>query len=195
MRCLLFISLVFGSLMNGFAQSPPGGPLNGEFDKNCVYRNKYTESERLKFYPFNIADTIKLISFRYHSNNYPIGNGHINTDSLLEQKILNKEEVAGLTDFLYNIMPKRPGNIGTFSMCFWPRNAILFIDKSGKLKEYVLICFHCHRYESSSSGNFGNWDECYQKSEILRKFFVSAGIKFGTDLSIREYPGECDGCQ
>ena len=189
--------LILRSSIYTYAQSQPGPPPykpKGGVDENCIYRNKYTETERLKFYPFNVSDTIKLISFRYHNNNYPINKDHITIDSLVEEKTLSKEEVARLTDILYNNVPRRPGNIHAILECFEPRNAVLFIDKSGKLKEYMLICFHCRRFESSSSEKFGEWDICNQKSEMIRKFFVSAGMKFGTDLSISEYPGECDDC-
>ena len=68
-------------------------------------------------------------------------------------------------------------------MCFYPRNAILFIDKTGKLREYLLLCFHCYRYESSSD-NIMLWDPCNQKIEMIRRFFVSAGIKYGPDLKM-----------
>jgi hypothetical protein len=195
MRYLIFIFLAIEPVISIQAQSPTGVPPKGGFDDNCVYRNKYTESERLKFYPFNVADTIKLISFRYHDNNYPVNKEYIATDSLVEEKTLSKEEVALLTDILYNNVPKRPDNSHSFLDCFEPRNAVLFIDKSGKLKEYMLICFHCRRFESSSSEKFGEWDTCNQKSEMIRKLFVSAGVKFGTDLSISNYPGECDVCR
>ncbi len=196
MKLLVFIVSTLGSSICGYAQSPPGAPPEGAgFDKTCVYRRKFSESERLKFYPFSVADTIKLISFRYHDNNYPISKEHITNDSLVEEKTLSKEEVAKLTDILFNNVAKRPGNIRSVSDCFEPRNAVVFIDKSGKLKEYMLICFHCRRFESSSPEKFYTWNICDQKSEMIRKFFVTADVKFGTDLSISEYPGECDVCQ
>jgi hypothetical protein len=167
--------------------------LKVRIDENCIYRNKYSETERLKFYPFNVADTIKLISFRYHDNNYPVDKEHIITDSLVEQKVLDREEVARLTDILYNNGPNKPGKSRSIVDCFEPRNAVLFIDKAGKLKEYMLICFHCRRIESFSSEKIGTWDDCDQKSEMIRQFFVAAGVKFGTDLTINT--GECDVCR
>jgi hypothetical protein len=144
-----------------------------------------------------VSDTIILVSFRYHKNNYPINQHHISFDSIIEKRVLNKAEIGQLTDILYNNVAKKHGNIGSVNMCFFPRNAIpwsgiytiLFIDKTGQLREYVLLCFHCDRYEPSSDGIW-LWDPCNQKLEMIHRFFISAGIKFGTDRSIQEYPGE-----
>ena len=161
-------------------------------DLKCFYKPKYSVPQRNQFYPFNIADTIKLISFRYHKNNYPVKGDSVLTDSLVAVKILTKQEVNKLTDILYNNFYKRNPNYGVLMQCFFPRNAILFLNSFGHLKENVLLCFHCDRHEASSDEiNFGN--ECSQKMEKLRQFFVSIGLKFGTDKSVDLYPGERDG--
>jgi len=68
-------------------------------------------------------------------------------------------------------------------MCFFPRNAILFFNKSGHLKEPVLIFFHCHNYEKSDAKIILG-DDCSEKMEKLRQFIIAAGLKFGTDFSI-----------
>ena len=167
-------------------------PKDG-YDRDCVHRNLYTETQRSHFFPFNVADSVKLVSFRYHNNNYPVRKDHIISDSLIEQRLLTKSEVNQLTDLIYNYGPKKKHDINYVTECFWPRNAVLFIDKSGQLRAYMLICFHCRRYENSTD-NMWPWNDCDQKSEMIHQFFISAGIKFGTDLTIEEYPGECDDC-
>lgn len=164
-------------------------------DDNCAYRTRHTEEERRMFYPFNIASTVKLVSFRYHKNDYPISEHGIVKDSLVEQQALNHDQVIALTDILFNvgkIFPDTTGtHIGGVNMCFSPRNAVLFIDGSGKLIGYVLICFHCNRIELSSFELKG-WDDCNQKVEMIRQFFVQSGIKFGTNRFVDLYPGEAD---
>jgi len=35
----------------------------GRVNENCIYRRKYSKTEKLKFYLFEVADTNKLISF------------------------------------------------------------------------------------------------------------------------------------
>jgi hypothetical protein len=162
--------------------------LTPKGDLNCRYIKKYSEQKRLQFYPFNISDTIKLVSFRYHKNKSPINKDSLVTDSLLEIKTLGPYEIIKLTDILYNNFYKQSPNYGVSALCYLPRNAILFY-KGGKLKEFVEICFHCHNYELSSK-EISMGDECTQKMEKLMKLFASSGIKFGTDNTIESYPGE-----
>jgi hypothetical protein len=108
-------------------------------DLNCRYINKYSEQKRLQFYPFNISDTIKLVSFRYHMDKSPIHKDSLVTDSLLEIKTLNPYEINKLTDILYNNFYKQSPNYGVSALCYLPRNAILFYSKDGRLKEFVEI--------------------------------------------------------
>lgn len=159
----------------------------------CVHRNKYNEKERLKFYPFNVADTIKLVSFRYHWNNYHFSDSGLTRDSLIETHVLTKYETNSVTDILYNTFKKKKGNIGRSSMCFYPRNAILFLDENGKLIDYILICFHCMQIEVSSPQIKYNVEHCEGFEALLLTFFKKAGIQFGTDLNIDFYPGETEG--
>jgi hypothetical protein len=191
MRQLILLLFILGQIKSVTAQTvieevklpKPKGDLN------CFYKSKYSATQRSQFYPFNIADTIKLVSFRYHRHNYPIKGDTLLVDSLTEIKTLTKADVNNLTDILYNNFYKQQPNYGSLTQCFFPRNAILFYDKPGHLKESILLCFHCDRHEESSDRiNFGS--DCTQKMEKLRQFFVSSGLKFGTDKTIDIYPGE-----
>ena len=70
MRLLIVLLFALGQFKRVTAQTnaeevklpKPKGNLN------CVYKKKYSATQRNKFYPFNIADTIKLASFRYHKH-------------------------------------------------------------------------------------------------------------------------------
>lgn len=191
MRLLLLILVLAGHLQSVTGQTTRKQikPRKLTGDLNCVYKPKYSATQRDRLYPFSIDGTIKLVSFRYHRNNYPISNDTILVDSLVEVKPLTKDEIHKLSDILYNNFYKIVPNYGTLTQCFYPRNAILFFDNSGHLKEHILICFHCDRHsESSEEINWG--DECSQKLEKLRRFFISAGLRFGTDKTIELYPGE-----
>jgi hypothetical protein len=169
-------------------------PLISKEPLGCTYAPQYSVSERSRFYPFNITDAIKLVSFRYHRNNYPIKVNSVLVDSLIESKTLTKGETNSLTDILYNnFYHQRPG-YGMLGECFLPRNAILFYDRVGRLKEYIIICFHCGNYERSSNKvRFG--DNCTEKVEKLRQFYIAKGVKFGTDRSVSLYPGEESGAE
>lgn len=191
MRKTILILLLVANYQNGIAQTNSKQPKHSKLkgDLNCVYKPKYSAKQRNGFYPFNIADTIKFVSFRYHRHNYPIMRDTILTDSLVEIKTLEKFETDELTDILYNNFYKSKTNYGTITQCYFPRNAILFLDNSGHLLEFILICFHCDRYElSSDEVIFGS--DCTQKIEKLRQLFVSTGLKFGTDKTVDIYEGE-----
>lgn len=163
-------------------------PFREKGDLNCVHRNRYSATQRIKFYPFDIADTIKLVSFRYHRKDYPVKQDTLITDSLVEIKILTKTQIDSLTDILYNNLYKSQPNYGVITQCFAPRNSIVFFDRKG-VKEYILLCFHCDNYkESSDKVRWGS--ECTQKMEKLRRLFISVGVKFGTDRTVDLYPGE-----
>jgi hypothetical protein len=187
-RKLLYTLFLALFVLTSNAQEKRIPLLTQKGDLNCRYINKYSEQKRLQFYPFNISDTIKLVSFRYHMDKSPINKDSLVTDSLLEIKTLKPYEVNKVTDILYNNFYKQSPNYGVSMQCYLPRNAILFY-KDGQLKEFIEICFHCSNYElSSNEMNMG--DECTQKIEKLMKFFASSGIKFGTDNKIESYPGE-----
>lgn len=191
MRTLILLFFILGHIKSVTAQTDVEEVklLKPKGDLNCVYKPKYSATQRSQFYPFNIADTIKLISFRYHRHNYPINGDTLLVDSLIELKTLTKADINNLTDILYNNFYKQQPNYGSLTQCFFPRNAILFYDKAGHLIENILLCFHCNRHEESSDKiNFGS--DCTQKMEKLRQFFVSSGLKFGTDKTIDIYPGE-----
>ena len=158
-------------------------------NNNCYYEPRYSASKRLTFYPFSDSDSIVLVSFRYQRNKYVIQKNNVLVDSLIEAVTLNKQKVDQLTDILYNNFFIKTDNISTINECFFPRNAILFF-KNKVLKESIGLCFHCSRYEVAS-GKYGLLgEECNQKLDMLKGFFMANRVNFGTDASIEIYPGE-----
>lgn len=194
LKYLLFITLFVGCFVSAFAQEPDTIQMEQKMFKPkgnpaCIYKNKYSVAERNKIYPFSIADTIKLVSFRYHRKNIAIAKDTVITDSLIETTVLSSLQVDSLTDILYNTFYKKMPNYGSVTQCNFPRNAILFFDKSGKLKEYIIFCFHCDRHEESSD-KISMGDECSQKMEKLKHFFITMNIKYGTNTDVDSFPGE-----
>ena len=191
MKYLVFMLFFVGCLADVMAQGEIERVkvLKAKGNLNCVYKPKFSVSKRSQFYPFNNTDTVKLVSLRYQRNNYPIKLDTVYVDSLIEVRILTVNEREQLTDILYNNFYKARPNYGELSSCFTPRNAILFVDRSGQVKEYILLCFHCNRHEQSSERVFYGSD-CTQKMDKLMKLFITVGIKFGTDKSIERYQGE-----
>jgi hypothetical protein len=189
MKTLLVLLLTILETTAFSQDNPPGPPFKMSGDRTCVYKPTYSAAQRLRFYPFNVADTIKLVSFWHHNRDHPIKKDSLLVDSLVEIKVLSKTAINQLTNILYNNFYKKPPNYGVSSQCFFPRNAILFFDKNGKMIESIVVCFHCNNFETGSE-KVEMGDECGQKIDKIRKFFVAKGLRLGTDLSISLYPGE-----
>jgi len=157
---------------------------------DCVHKGKKTFSERLKNYPFNMAAQIKLVSFLQKSDKItgentskfmtiPKLNDTICLSKLYEIKNLSITEVDTLTDILYNVGFRGPTFLTQELSCYEPRNAILFIDKNGKVFEYIEICFECQKI-TQSSNKIILGDFCDQKFYMLKKIFRRAGVSHGT---------------
>lgn len=183
-----------------------------EKHNKCYYQNKYNALQRRAFFPFSIADTIKLISFEalytptdsiYENNGKliivppiikdtipvisAISQNHfaLNKRKVIEIRTLTPAGVDSLTNILYNIgytpvknLDFEVGDPG--AKCYAPRNAILFIDANGNVTQYLEICFGCQRHYWSSS-KVADIEYCYNKYELLRKYFLAQRIKYGAD--------------
>ncbi|GAA4344517.1 hypothetical protein [Flaviaesturariibacter amylovorans] len=198
MKRLLLLCLLLGSTVAAGAQAPrrepppPPPPTSADGDPRCRHVARYTTAQRRRFYPFRNADTVRLVSFRYHCRNYPVGAGGLRRDSLVESVALTRAETDALTDLLYNRVYRGRIHILSVTGCFVPRNALVFLDRAGNVTAWILLCFHCHNYEPSS-GKVRWGDACSDKIEELRRFFRKKGLQFGTDRSIERYPGETFG--
>ena len=153
-------------------------------NQNCVYKKKYSKTQRLQFFPFNKAAEIKLVSFEHPPDSVimggkiPMKNGDVDFTKLKEIKTIDKSEIDTLTDILFNEGYR--GRFSSFSesTCYNPRNAILFIDSKGKTFGFIEICFECSGYRLSSK-KIKAGDFCSQKYYYLRRFFAANGIVFG----------------
>ncbi|MGC4022966.1 MAG: hypothetical protein QM734_13995 [Cyclobacteriaceae bacterium] len=98
-----------------------------------------------------------------------------------ETKTLNRKEENGLIDILYNYNfdPKvNPNSIVLdVAMCYMPRNAIIFRNKTNEIITYLEICFECLRYVNPK--NDLNIVFCQGKYDRLKDYLGQLGIKFG----------------
>ncbi|MGZ3751638.1 MAG: hypothetical protein ACXVJP_18800 [Mucilaginibacter sp.] len=161
---------------------PPKVLLQEKIIKECSCTNKYNRAKRLAIYPFNKAVRVKLISFKEFLRT-PVKNKVLDTQKVFEQVDLTSDQRDTLSGLLYNVgftyVPGAKRPVFGEANCYEPRNAILFIDSSGKVFEYLEICFACHRTRKSSSKvHFGEF--CEQKYDILKEFLSKAGISYGT---------------
>ena len=149
----------------------------------CVHKNSYSFSKRIKNYPFSQASQIKLVSFI--NNNSVEANVLLDlvksNNSLLskmkEVVSLNISQVDSLTDIIYNNFYRGNSEQILTSLCYHPRNGILFYNKEGKLFECFEICFECRKISTITPKiNFGSW--CDNKFALLSKFFILMEIKY-----------------
>ena len=113
--------------------------------------------------------------------------GVLNYSQIKEIKVLTRPQINQLTNIIYNtglkvskdreLVPAPFENGG--GGCFDPRNALLFVDENGKIFDYFEICFECN-VADSKSGKITIGSGCNQKFDLLKKYFISLGIKYGT---------------
>ena len=191
---LIIFLFSYGQKIKRSKNLPPGVPSAAELAKerrnhDCVQRYKRPLSERLKHYPFNLSKTIKLVSYFaqpssqdstiFVHNGLPLDFDTVCYSKLNEIITLNSAQIDTLTNILYNTGFRGNTFIVTEIKCYEPRNAILFIDSLVKTFAYIELCFGCDKYEVSSNKIYFG-EVCKQKFDLLRHFFLSAGVYYGT---------------
>jgi len=196
---IFFTQLVYAQKSNpATAQNRPPTRKDAETDKrnhNCVRSTNKTFTTRLKNYPFNNATQIQLVSFKGGidtsefqnmkiEDSLPRLNDTVCYSKLIEVKNITYSQVDKLTDILYNWDYAGPIFIGTSPMCYFPRNAILFLDRSGKVFEFIEICFECRDTRLSSKKIYLG-AMCDQKMEMLKSFFKDSQVEYGITKGLR----------
>lgn len=191
-RSLFFICILI--LAQCVGQRFSNGPLTKRQEKresenhNCVETTAYSLEERMRFYPFDKAVLIRIVSFDSGDSalihTLPMKDGEIDFTRIKEEKTLNKEQLDGLTNIFYNVSYKGDVLLEHETGCYNPRNAILFYDSSNHLQEFIELCFECSGSRLSSDKIIlGDW--CDQKYSLLKQFFLKAGIEIGTIKEVR----------
>jgi hypothetical protein len=173
-------------IKNNLAKIPPGIPTKKEMEAeernhNCVKKINLSFTTRLKNYPFNISTQIQFVSFidsNSIESSLPRLNDTICYSKLQEVKTLTFTQVDKLTDILYNYVYRGITYTISETMCYNPRNAILFLDRNGKAFEFIEICFECHKTQESSE-KISLGDLCDQKMDMLKDLFRKIGIEYG----------------
>ncbi|MEZ2338240.1 hypothetical protein AB6735_21505 [Mucilaginibacter sp. RCC_168] len=177
---------------------------------DCTFTDQYTVEQRLKKYPFSGAykilavsyrggaepnteisfDTLKPVQKLSHKelqlrNGLVIIKDSLDYSTVIETKTLTKNQIIRLTNIIYNTDFKKidRANLMGRGACFEPRNSFIFLNKNGKVVHRLDICFHCHNYESDTN-KLDIGTVCSQKYDILRKFFISIGVIYGTNKNM-----------
>jgi len=179
---------VFGQ-ENNPARHPSYRPTKKELEietknHNCIKKTKNSFTARLKNYPFNLAAQIQIVSFENNGiDSLPRLNDTICYSKLKEVRTLTFTQVDSLTDIFYNYGFGGPVYTISTTNCYLPRNAILFLDSSGAVFEFIEICFECEK-TSKSSEKISLGEMCDQKMDMLKRVFEKRGIKYGISAGL-----------
>jgi hypothetical protein len=193
MRYLIILYIIGSTLVaHGQIKNKPYPPI--ESNRSYAKFGKISNLSaliRLKNYPFNKATQIKLVSF-------PGDGGQKQRPILVkpympqrrkleicilpfsEVKLLNQTQVNQLTNIFYNYGYIIKPSVENLYGCYGPQNGILFLDHTGRVFEYLEICFHCHGLLLSSDlVKIGDKSLMEEKYSMFKKFFQDVGITYG----------------
>jgi hypothetical protein len=193
LACVLTSCLTHGQKLPGRHATKNEQELMDK-SQDCARVKSVPLAERLKHYPFDRAKDVKLVSFKssydsafgeYYEDSLPRKNDTVCFSKMFEIITLTPSQVDTLTDLIYNygfkFNYKPKGNvyfISSIMECYNPRNAILFLDKSNQVFEFIEICFECKKTRTSSD-NVSLGTACNQKLLLIKDLFREAGIKYG----------------
>ncbi|WP_183572572.1 hypothetical protein HDF18_05025 [Mucilaginibacter sp. X5P1] len=179
--CFIY-TITLAQRVKGFIEPSPKQIIESKIIDECSFTNKYSTAQRLSFYPFNKAKNVILISFK-EDQGIPVKKQVVDEKQVLEQITLTQESKDSLTSILYNVgftPVKRATQLPSGeASCYEPRNGILFVNEASKAFEYIEICFACER-KTKSSDRINDGQYCSTKYDLLRRFFLNNGIKYGT---------------
>ena len=165
---------------SSFGQIRSPEEIKDSINHQCTHRNNFTIAERLRNYPFNSSKQVKLASISSSLGDDFLRAGKINLALLKEVTTLDSIQINYLTDILYNLDSK--GTIFYYSIegCYYPKNAILFIDTNGQVFDLIELSFECSDFKISSE-KFTHFRFCNEKYSSLKSFFKKSGISYGTN--------------
>jgi hypothetical protein len=183
------------------AFSQPGMP-------ECGFYGTKTLEERNALFPFNKAKKVVLVSFPcithlcFYNNSidsamvefnaikrldFNLGEDHETTYLIKEEVIISQHEVNKLSNLLVNYIfkeePNRKIDLYAESLCYSPRNALLFYDGNDTLICCYEICFECgHGVIWPDPDKLYNADivnNCGGAYRLLKQIFSENGITYG----------------
>lgn len=102
----------------------------------------------------------------------------------IESIQLNQTQIDSLSNILLNYQVETKGDV-TVSIhgCYFPRNTIIFLDKTENPIGAIEICFECEETHGSNEvlERLGDIRLCQQKLVSIKNLFKSVGIHYGID--------------
>lgn len=198
-KIIFFTFLLAGCFTKAQKTMPPPPPSFSFLEEDRIDNDfsKFSLSKRLDAYPFREAARIKLVSFNLNYDFEP-PTIHLDSTEVIEEKEeilmskvmksgdfskldqmqdLNPDQIAKLSDILFNTCARHYITSSDQMGCYYPRNAILFLDKSNKIFEYFEVCFGCRGIETNKK--FPLLDEylCNFMYDDLERYFNELGIE------------------
>jgi len=170
-------------------QNPSLAPWNYSRKGNFCGNKKHLRKKEIgSLSPFNRTVSVELVSFITPDSlemQLPMRDGQVDLDRLHERKMLTREQQWALFDVLVNY--DDTGNeYSDAYFCNEPRNGILFMDDSGRVINYIELCFGCHKVKVGPGYTSAGIFYCNEKFEVLRWMFKDAGVEYGV-LSDYDY--------
>jgi hypothetical protein len=170
MRFLLGLVFLFSAEITFCQILPPAEAKKIEF-------TRYNKYQRQQFYPFNKATAIKLVSFGNGNDSagdmemlLPVENDTLCLSKLKQAVLLKKTQTDSLTDILYNTCSRWTITQTDHSGCYFPRNAIVFLDQKDRVLDFIEICFECRGIRLGSK-KIKAFDDCSYMFNELQSFF------------------------
>ncbi|MEL1244277.1 hypothetical protein AAEO56_08410 [Flavobacterium sp. DGU11] len=201
MKNIITILICFISLA-GFSQ-----------EYKCGYYGKKTVEQRNKMFPFNKTKKAVLVSYSNHVLQNPdaeltdeltldeakvinpkiIGKYEFKLEGsertrvyfITEEKELDVNGKNEISNILCNYtMEKQPGKFSAVgTMCYFPRNSVLFFDANDTIICCFEICFECQNTafwpDPNGINNYSKATACEGRFDVLKHFFGKMGIVYG----------------
>lgn len=147
----------------------------GKEKYDCMYK-KNSKVDVSKKYPFNLATKIIWVSWKSDEKEMPktikdYTKEEIGWENFSDSISINQLNKGKLADILFNYKYAVKGTYDLSSKCYFPRDAVLFLDKTGKLIDYVEMCFECTDYRLMTIK--WKFDFCEGKLDLLKKYKTS----------------------
>lgn len=175
---------------------PPSDTINEVSEKTDFIQ--FSVKKRRKFYPFNKASYIKLVSYdkqleegirsktlltdTTHITEYtemyglPMQSDTIDFNKILQLTVLTSNGIDSLSDILYNTCNRYIFSQTIKHGCYNPHNAIIFFNEKNQPFEYIELCFDCNQLQYSSK-KIKEIEDCNNAFIELETYFKFFGLK------------------
>ena len=191
MEKIKIIAIIFLTFVSCciYSQSKKSTKINFEDNANCVRSKRVNFKNRLKMFPLDNTTYIKVVAHRTKNgmigaelqkylDSIKIGEDTINLKEFDEHINLNLSQIEKLSDVIFNYSHKGKEYAMSDTMCYQPRNAIIFLDNNNKVLGFIEICFGCNHLRTSDK-RIDIGDYCEQKYDLIKNIFRECGIRYG----------------